>query len=159
MCLVRLFASRIGSPNQNGRSLDWKLACFDFRGGLIELPSDPVANFPGEKNESGDQANRDEHPVLAFETQKGEMLSEKLHRYRPLFVQDKRLSSGNILFLYSAGRTALVREALVGVSLTVFWGVVQRSPETGTQQAKGQLPASGMARWKLRLTIVSEVRG
>ena len=79
--------SRIGSPNQIGRSLDWKLACFDFRGGLIELPSDPVASFPGKKNESGDQANRDKHPVLAFETQKGEMLSEKLHRYRPFLCR------------------------------------------------------------------------
>jgi len=52
--------------------------------------SRPVASVPDEKNESCDQPNDNEHPVLAFETQKGEMLNEKLHRSRPLFGQDRR---------------------------------------------------------------------
>jgi hypothetical protein len=52
--------------------------------------SGPIAGFPHEKNENRDQPNHDKHPVLNFETQKGEMLNEKLHCPRSLFVQDKR---------------------------------------------------------------------
>jgi hypothetical protein len=62
--------------------------------------SSPVASLPDEKDKGRDQPNDDEHPVLAFETQKGEMLDEKLHRSRSLFVQDRQFSSKNILFLY-----------------------------------------------------------
>jgi hypothetical protein len=64
------------------------------------LRSDSIASLPDEQNESRDHANHDKHPVLALETQKGEMLNEKLHRFRPLFVQDRHFSSKNILFLY-----------------------------------------------------------
>jgi hypothetical protein len=59
------------------------LACSDFRGGLIELASDPIASLPGEKNGSGDQDNHDKHPVLALEAQKSKMPNKKLHRSRP----------------------------------------------------------------------------
>ena len=60
----------------------------------------------------------------------------------PIFVQDKRLSSGNILFLYSAGRTALICETLVGVSLTVFWGwcSVLRRRARSKQKVNSLLP-------------------
>jgi hypothetical protein len=60
-----------------------KLACSNFRGGLIEPSSDPIASLPGEKNGSGDQADRDKHPVLALKTQKSKMPKKKLHRSRP----------------------------------------------------------------------------
>jgi hypothetical protein len=73
---------------------------FDFWRRSDLAASSPVASLPDEKNVSCDQPNDDEHPVLTFETQKGEMLDEKLHRSRPLFVQDRRFSSKNILFLY-----------------------------------------------------------
>jgi hypothetical protein len=56
------------------------------------LPSDSIASLPDEKNESRDQANHDKHPVLAFETQKGKMLNQKLHRFRPHFLQNKHLA-------------------------------------------------------------------
>jgi hypothetical protein len=62
--------------------------------------SGPIAGFPNEKNESRDQPNHDKHPVLAFETQKGEMLNKKLHCPRSRFVQDKRFGGGNISFPY-----------------------------------------------------------
>jgi hypothetical protein len=60
----------------------------------------PIASLPDEKNKSRDHADHDEHPVLTFETQKREMLDEKLHRSRPLFMQDRRFGRENILFLY-----------------------------------------------------------
>jgi hypothetical protein len=62
--------------------------------------SRPVASLPDENNESCGQPNDDEHPVLDFETQKGEMLNEKMHRSRSLFGQDRRFGDKNILFLY-----------------------------------------------------------
>jgi hypothetical protein len=62
--------------------------------------SGSIASLPDEKNEDRDYASHDKHPVLAFETQKGEMPNEKLHRFRPLFVQDRRFGHENILFLY-----------------------------------------------------------
>jgi hypothetical protein len=70
------------------------------------LRSGSIASPPDEKNESRDHANHDKHPVLAFETQKGKMLNEKLHRARSLFVQDRRFSRENILFLYFVIRPA-----------------------------------------------------
>jgi hypothetical protein len=50
----------------------------------------PVAGLPNEKNESRDQGGHDQHPVLAFETQKGKMLDQKPHRSLPIFMQDRR---------------------------------------------------------------------
>jgi hypothetical protein len=67
---------------------------------LIALRSGPIASLPDEENENRDHANHDKHPVLAFETQKSKMLNEKLHRFRPLFVQNRRFDGKNILFLY-----------------------------------------------------------
>jgi hypothetical protein len=62
--------------------------------------SAPIPRFPDKKNESGDHARYDKHPVLAFETQNREMIDEKMHRFRPAFMQDKRFCGKNILFLY-----------------------------------------------------------
>jgi hypothetical protein len=62
--------------------------------------SDTIAGLPDEKNKGRDQASHDKHPVLALETQNGKMLDQELHRRRPLFMQDKRSSSVNILFIY-----------------------------------------------------------
>jgi hypothetical protein len=61
------------------------------------------AGLPNEKKESRDQASREEHPILAVETQDGEMPNQKLHRCRhlPFWAQDKRCSGKNILYLYS----------------------------------------------------------
>jgi hypothetical protein len=94
---------RVTICNRQLRSTDYsavKLARFDFWRRSDLAISRPVASLPDEKNESRDQPNDNEHPVLTFETQKGEMLNEKLHRSRPLFGQNKRFSDQNILFLY-----------------------------------------------------------
>lgn len=37
--------------------------------------SDTIAGLPDDENENRDQPNDNGHPVLAFETQKGKMLS------------------------------------------------------------------------------------
>jgi Cys-tRNA synthase (O-phospho-L-seryl-tRNA:Cys-tRNA synthase) len=50
-----------------------------------ERASEPIASLPDQKNKRGGQSSRDEHPVLAFETEKIEMLDQKLHRFRPNF--------------------------------------------------------------------------
>jgi hypothetical protein len=47
--------------------------------------SGPFASPPREKNEDCDQSRDDQHPVLAFKTQKHKTLDEKLHRSRPQF--------------------------------------------------------------------------
>jgi hypothetical protein len=47
--------------------------------------SDPFASPPREKNKDCDQSSDDQHPVLAFKTQKYKTLDEKLHRSRPQF--------------------------------------------------------------------------
>jgi hypothetical protein len=84
------------APLPDGRRIgNWAVS----RGSPI-APSGPIADDPNEQNIGRNQANQDKHPVLAFETQKGEMLDEKLHRSRPLFGQDKRIGNRNILFLY-----------------------------------------------------------
>jgi hypothetical protein len=66
----------------------------------MPLRSGPVASLPDEKNEDRNYAHQNKHPVLAFETQKGEMLNKELHVARSLFVQDRRFGRKNILFLY-----------------------------------------------------------
>ncbi|WP_154071580.1 hypothetical protein [Bradyrhizobium lablabi] len=53
-----------------------------------ERASEPIASLPDQKNKSRGQSGRDEHPVLAFETEKIEMLDQKLHRVRPIFWAD-----------------------------------------------------------------------
>jgi hypothetical protein len=63
-------------------------------------PSGPIASRPDKQNESGDQARYDKHPVLAFKTQNREMIDEKMHSFRPAFVQGKHFFGKNILFLY-----------------------------------------------------------
>jgi hypothetical protein len=47
--------------------------------------SEPVAGPPREQNEDRDQSRGDQHPVLAFKTEKYKALDEKLHRSRPQF--------------------------------------------------------------------------
>jgi hypothetical protein len=49
----------------------------------------PIVRFPNEKNEDGNHADGDKHPVLALETQKRKMPDQKLHRFRPRFLQNK----------------------------------------------------------------------
>jgi hypothetical protein len=66
-------------------------------------PSGPIASLPDKKNEGRDQGRHDKHPVLHFETQNREMIDEKMHSFRPAFVQDKRFRGKNILFLYFNG--------------------------------------------------------
>jgi hypothetical protein len=81
---LRHVASRNRQPQSNWPITRWgNWPALIFRGRLIELPSDPIASLPGEKNESGDQADHDKHPVLASEAQKSKMLNKKLHRSRP----------------------------------------------------------------------------
>jgi hypothetical protein len=72
------------------------------------LFSNPVARFPNEKTECSDQANHDEHPVLAFKAEKAEFLNKKLHGTRPFVGQGTRFGVRNILILYRCsvfGRT------------------------------------------------------
>jgi hypothetical protein len=92
----------------------------------IWLLSGSIASLPDEENENRDHANHDKHPVLAFETQKGKMLNEKLHRARSLFVQNRRFGGKNILFLYllmyraaPAGDAALGQSFGFDVGITV----------------------------------------
>jgi hypothetical protein len=42
---------------------------------LSGCASDTIAGLPDDENENRDQPNDNGHPVLAFETQKGKMLS------------------------------------------------------------------------------------
>jgi hypothetical protein len=47
--------------------------------------SESLARLPNEKNEGRDQSSGDQHPVLAFETQKCKTPDQKLHRSCPRF--------------------------------------------------------------------------
>jgi hypothetical protein len=49
------------------------------------LLSDLLAGPPRQKDRGCDQSRDDQHPVLAFKTQKYKTLDEKLHRSRPRF--------------------------------------------------------------------------
>jgi hypothetical protein len=98
--IMRLLRYVVSCNRQQPSTGHRNFACFNCCGGLIWLPSGPIAGLPDEKNESRDHANHDKHPVLTFETQKGKMPNEKLHRSRSLFVQDRRFSRKNILFIY-----------------------------------------------------------
>jgi hypothetical protein len=42
-------------------------------------PSDPIASLPHEKKKGCDHPDQDQHPILAFETEKRKTLNEKLH--------------------------------------------------------------------------------
>ncbi|MEI9924562.1 MAG: hypothetical protein WDN50_14430 [Bradyrhizobium sp.] len=57
----------------------------NIEAGKYRLLSDPFARPPREENEDRDQSRDDQHPVLAFKTQKNKTLDEKLHRSRPQF--------------------------------------------------------------------------
>jgi hypothetical protein len=50
-------------------------------------PSDPIASPPDEKKKGCDHPDQDQHPVLAFETEKCKTLNEKLHRSRAPFLR------------------------------------------------------------------------
>jgi hypothetical protein len=50
-------------------------------------PSDPIASLPDEKKKGRDHPDQDQHPVLAFETEKRKPLNEKLHRSRSPFLR------------------------------------------------------------------------
>jgi hypothetical protein len=89
-----------------------------WRGGPIG-PSGPIAGNPDEHNVGCNQANQDKHPVLDFETQKGEMLNERMHRAGPIFGQDKRFGKRDTLFLYVAlSPTASACEPLSGAAIS-----------------------------------------
>jgi hypothetical protein len=47
--------------------------------------SDPTSCLPDKKDESGNHADDDKHPVLNVETQKIKTLHDKFHREAPLF--------------------------------------------------------------------------
>jgi hypothetical protein len=49
--------------------------------------SDPASAPPDEENEGSDQESNNEHPDLPIESEKAELLDEKLHRFRPVVVQ------------------------------------------------------------------------
>jgi hypothetical protein len=55
--------------------------------------SAPTAILPDKGNKNGDQPNGNEHPVLAVESQNGEMSDKKLQRSRSphFFEQNKRV--------------------------------------------------------------------
>jgi hypothetical protein len=66
--------------------------------GLIPIKS--IARQPDEKNESNDQKEDNQHPILAFDAEKSEWLDEKLHQSRPVLVHGKQFLQKNILFFY-----------------------------------------------------------
>jgi hypothetical protein len=47
--------------------------------------SESIPRLPGEERKNRDQGDHDKHPVLDFETQKSEMLDEKVHCNAPNF--------------------------------------------------------------------------
>jgi hypothetical protein len=51
-----------------------------------------VPGLPNEKNESRHHARHDQHPILTIETQKIKTLHQKLHRFRPHFLQNTRFA-------------------------------------------------------------------
>jgi hypothetical protein len=56
------------------------------RGPALIGVSDPMAILPNERNKNCDHSNCNEHPVLAFETQKGKMFNKELQRFcSPIF--------------------------------------------------------------------------
>jgi hypothetical protein len=60
----------------------------------VALVSGPIAVLPHKRDKSGDQSNHNQHPILAVESQKGKMFSEKLQRFLSLrfFVQNKHFA-------------------------------------------------------------------
>jgi hypothetical protein len=89
-------------PYQTGESLNCGICVANFCSSLKRLLSklNSLASPPGEKNEGRNQGDHDKHPILDFETQKRKMPHKKLHRFRPLFMQNRGFSSKNILFSY-----------------------------------------------------------
>jgi hypothetical protein len=71
------------------------------QGWCVWLRSNLVACSPDEDNESGDQQNNNEHPILAFETKKAKFLNEKFHRFRPFIGQSMVSCDRNILFFHA----------------------------------------------------------
>jgi hypothetical protein len=57
-----------------------------------------IAGLPDKKHVNRDQSDDDQHPALAFESQKGEMLNEKMHHARPNFTGAWVVRGKNILF-------------------------------------------------------------
>jgi hypothetical protein len=101
----------------------WNLRGLSFRRSLKRLlPNlNSIASLPGEKNEGRNQYGHDKHPVLDFESQKRKMPDKKLHRYRPLFMQNKGFRGKNILFFY-LGKTRPHRPAApAATSSTIGW--------------------------------------
>jgi hypothetical protein len=78
--------------------------------------SAPVPRFPNEKNENGNQAHGDKHPVLAFKTQKRKMLDQKMHCFRLRFLQNKLIACARyafwrlkyIIFISLAGQSGAI---------------------------------------------------
>jgi hypothetical protein len=62
--------------------------------------SDSIACLPNKKNVGRDQDGHDEHPVLDFKAQNGEMLDKKSHRRLLFLVQDGDIGIRNIFFVY-----------------------------------------------------------
>jgi hypothetical protein len=64
------------------------------------LPSDSIAGLPNEKHIDRDRPSDHQHPVLALEAKKGEMLNQKLHHARPNFRQSIGLSEAEIYYFH-----------------------------------------------------------
>lgn len=77
-------------------------------------PSVPVAGLPDKKQVDRDPPGDDQHPVLAFEAQKGEMLDKKLHRAHPIFgrVYGFQLEK-YIIFIFSRESDAVASRRIV----------------------------------------------
>lgn len=60
-----------------------------------------IASLPDKKHVNRDQSGDNQHPVLAFESQKGEMLNEKLHHARPNFYRSIGRSGAKIYYFIS----------------------------------------------------------
>lgn len=69
----------------------------------------PIADLPDKKHVNCDQSDDDQHPVLAFESHKGEMLNEKMHRARPNFYRSLGRSGKKYIILYPLDRPGYLR--------------------------------------------------
>jgi hypothetical protein len=77
---------------------DWRSA---------HLFSELIPGFPDEENENGNHSDHDKHPVLNLESQKSEMLDQKMHRSAPQFLGRIGVSVEEIYYFYTFGASAV----------------------------------------------------
>jgi hypothetical protein len=64
------------------------------------VASASITSEPDERNMGGDHPDHDEHPILAFETQNGERLNQKLSHFGPQFLRKIGVLVAEIYYSY-----------------------------------------------------------